>query len=492
MTNKAIVIGAGFSGLSAASNLANKGFNVKVLEKNSRAGGRARKLEKNGFVFDIGPSFYWLPDVFEQYFRLLGSSVEEFYDLVRLDPSYRVFYSKDDIVDLPANLNGIYDLFETIEKGSSVKLKKFLMEAEFKYKLGIQELVYKPGKSILEYADMRVLKGVLKLHVFTSFHKYIRKYFKHPKLHPILEFPIIFLGATPKRTPALYNLMNYADMKLGTWYPMGGIYRVIEGMVKLAENKGVEFIYNAEVNKFDYSEKKITSVHTSDGRSYEADVVIASADYHHIEQEVLDKSFRKYDSKYWDSREMAPSALLFFLGVDKKIEKLQHHNLMFDEDFGDHAEELFEKPAWPEKPLLYVSATSRTDKTVAPPGKENIVVLIPVAPDLDDTEEIRNKYFNYAMDKLEALCGENIRDHLEVNLSYAHNDYRKDYNAYKGNAYGLGNTLKQTGILKPSIQNPQVKNLFYTGQLTTPGPGVPPSIISGQVVASEVLKQYKL
>jgi phytoene desaturase len=487
MSKKIIVIGAGFSGMAAATLLASKGFKVKLIEKNSIPGGRARNYSENGFLFDLGPSWYWLPDVFESYFNRFGKSVSDYYDLVRLDPSYKVFYSKEEYYNVPTGSENVAALFESIEKGSGNKLKKFLKEAEFKYNLGINNLVYKPAKSIFEYINWEVISGVFKLHVFTSWHKYVLKNFKDARLYPLLAFPIIFLGATPKRTPALYNLMNYADMELGTWYPMGGMFSVVEGFRKLAEEKGVEFIYDSPVDKIITNNNKIAGVEAN-GKFYEADYIVGSGDYHHIDTKLLPKEYRQYSDKYWDSREMAPSSLLFYIGVNKRLERLEHHNLMFDEEFEQHANDIFETPKWPEKPLLYVSCTSKTDPVAAPEGQENLVILIPVAPGIHDTDETREKLFGLAISRLEKLTDQSIREHIIYKRTYAHRDFAQDYNAFKGNAYGLGNTLMQTAILKPRIQHKKLKNLFFAGQLTTPGPGVPPTIISGLVSATEILK----
>lgn len=487
MSKKVAVIGAGFSGLAAAVKLAHLGYDVKVFEKNSIPGGRARKYEKNGFLFDMGPSWYWLPDVYEHFFNQFGKTASDYYELKRLDPSYRVFYSKEDHADIPAGKENVINFFESIEKGTGAKLEKFLSEAEYKYKVGMSDLVYKPGRSLFEYINWPVINGFFRLQILSSFHKYVRKNFSDPRLLPILEFPVIFLGSTPKRTPAMYNLMNYADMVLGTWYPMGGFYRVISGMVSLAEELGAEFVYDSPVSQIKAEGKKALGVIVNE-EFHSADFIVASADYEHVEQKLLSSEFRHYSPKYWDSREMAPSSLIFYLGIDKKINGLTHNNLFFDEDFSTHSSEIFETPMWPGKPLIYVSATSKTDPDVAPEGMENLMVLIPVAAGLEDKPEIREKYFNLVIGRMENVLGEQIAGHIVFKRSYALNDFITDYNAFKGNAYGLGNTLMQTAIFKPRMHSPKVQNLVYTGQLTTPGPGVPPSIISGQVAASEVHK----
>lgn len=489
---KIIVIGSGFAGLAAACCLAKDGFDVTILEKNDCPGGRARKFETDGFVFDMGPSWYWMPDVFEQFFALFDKKVSDYYDLVRLDPSYQVFFGKNDVVDIPAQMADLETFFEKIEPGSVTNLRKFLVEAEYKYQVGMGEFVHKPSQSIWEFADRRVLSSLLRLQMFTPMSRHVRKFFKNEKLIQLLEFPVLFLGAAPQKTPALYSLMNYADMALGTWYPMGGMFKIVEAMSSLASELGVEIKLKQEVAKIETAKGKATTAITTDGEPYTADAFVGGADYHHIETTLLTLPNRNYPASYWDNRVMAPSCLIWYIGVNKKIEGLKHHNLFFDEDFGLHAEEIYTRPKWPTKPLFYVSAASITDSSVAPNGCENLFLLIPVAPGLEDTPEIRAKYFDVAMERLERHAGQSIRPHIAYQRSYAQADFVQDYHAFRGNAYGLANTLLQTAFLKPKIKNRHLSNLWYTGQLTVPGPGVPPSIISGQVVAGEVRKYFAL
>jgi phytoene desaturase len=486
---KVIVIGAGFAGIAAATSLAAQGFEVIVLEKNANPGGRARIFKQQGFTFDMGPSWYWMPDVFESYFKKFSKTTGDYYNLIRLDPSYTVIFGENDFVDIPATLTQVYALFDSLEPGSSKMLQKFLAQAAYKYEVGINNLVYKPSRSFTEFIDLKLLLDVLRLDVFQSFHEHIRKFFHHEKILKLIEFPILFLGAVPENTPALYSLMNYADISLGTWYPMGGMHKIVEGMVKLAEAQGVNFYYNADVQKIEVDNSYARKVITTKA-SFEADIVVAGADYHHVEKHLLEKGLQSYSENYWNTRVMAPSSLIFYLGINKKLHNLRHHNLFFDEDFKIHAKEIYESPQWPSRPLFYVSAPSKTDPSVAPEGCENVFILIPVAPGLEDTEAIRDKYYTMVMNRLEKLTGQTIQEAVLYKRSYAHNDFKTDYNAFKGNAYGLANTLMQTAILKPSLKSKKVKNLFYTGQLTVPGPGVPPSLISGQVVAEEIRKEF--
>lgn len=484
------VIGSGFSGLAAAACLAKAGFEVTVLEKNNELGGRARKFETQGFTFDMGPSWYWMPEVFEQFFNLFDKKSSDFYELVRLDPSYEVLFGKDDKVALPADFESLKNVFESIETGSSVKLEEFLADAEYKYKVGMSEFVWKPGHSIMEFADIRVVMSLFRLQMLSSISSQIDRLFKSEKIRNILKFPVLFLGATPENTPALYSLMNYADLKLGTWYPLGGMFKVIDAFVEIAENQGVKFIRNAEVKSISVKDNLAHIVNT-ENNSYTFDYVVASADYHHVEQKLLPEAYRNYSESYWQKRTMAPSSLLFYLGLDIKLENVKHHNLFFDLDFAQHAHEIYTEPSWPSEPLFYMCVPSVTDASLAPEGNENVFILMPLAPGIEDNDILREKYFDIICKRLEDVTGINIKPNIIYKKSYCVNDFVSDYNAFRGNAYGLANTLKQTAFLKPKLRNKFLSNLYYTGQLTSPGPGVPPSIISGQVVASEIIKTNK-
>jgi phytoene desaturase len=418
------------------------------------------------------------------------SKVSDYYELERLDPSYQVIFSKDDIWQIPAKMSALEEMFESEEAGSAVKLRQFLKEAAYKYEVGMGVYVKKPSLSILEFLDWRVLTSFFRLDMFQSMSTHLKRFFKSKKLHQLLEFPVLFLGATPQNTPAMYSLMNYADLSLGTWYPKGGMHKIVEGMTKLAVELGVNIALNQEVAKIETKNGAVESVHTKSGDVYPAHAVVGAADYHHIEQKLLSESDRNYTAAYWQSRTMAPSSLLWYIGLNKRLTGLLHHNLFFDEDFAQHAHEIYDDPRWPEKPLFYVSVPSVTDPSVAPEGCENVFILMPVAPGLEDTPEIRERYFHLIMDRLENISNQSIRDAIVYNRSYAHADFVSDYHAFKGNAYGLANTLMQTAFLKPSLKNRRVKNLWYAGQLTSPGPGVPPSLISGAVVAQQIIKQF--
>lgn len=482
---KAVVIGAGFAGLSAATSLAQHGYNVTILEKNDQPGGRARMFSAEGFAFDMGPSWYWMPDVIERYFNRFGKSATDYFNLVRLNPSYQVIFSKHDVIELPADYEALRMLFESTEKGSAAQLDKFLKEAKYKYETGMAEFVYKPSVSFTEFADWRVIKSLFKLDMLRSFSAHSRQYFKDPRLLQILEFPVLFLGAMPSSTPALYSMMNYADMKLGTWYPMGGMYELVKAMHALALEHGVEMRLEAPVKKIEVKDQHATHVVTG-STEVRTDILVGAADYHHIENDLLNSGQRNYSQRYWQKKTMAPSALIYYVGINKKLDRLKHHNLFFEDDFEQHAKAIYEHAQWPRQPLFYVCCPSKTDASVAPPGMENLFILIPVAAGLEDTETIRASYFDHVIAKLELFCGETLKPHIVYSKSYAGTDFVKDYHAYRGNAYGLANTLMQTAFMKPSIKSKKIKNLFFAGQLTVPGPGVPPAIISGQVVADYI------
>jgi phytoene desaturase len=362
--------------------------------------------------------------------------------------------------------------------------------------VGVGKLVHKPGQSWLEFIDWEVIKGVFKLDIFQSMKKHVAKFFKHPYIQSIMEFPVLFLGALPERTPALYSLMNYADIKGGTWYPEKGMYSIVHGMYQVALEQGVSFCFGEEVKHIEVvngvakTASTIVAL-TGEQKEYTFDVVVGAGDYHHIETKLLNKKYQSYSDAYWDSRLLAPSSLLYYVGLNKKLTGVLHHNLFFDTDFGVHGKEIYTQPAWPKDPLFYASVPSVTDPSVAPAGNENLFLLIPVAAGLQgDTEEVRDAYFNQLITRLEQKWGQSISDSIVYKKSFAVSDFISEYHSFKGNAYGLANTLMQTAILKPSCKSSKVKNLYYTGQLTVPGPGVPPSLISGEVVAELVHNQF--
>lgn len=479
------IIGSGFSALSASCYLAKQGYNVTVLEKNDTLGGRARQFKKDGFTFDIGPSWYWMPDVFERFFADFGKKPSDYYILDKLNPGYEVYFGENSSLKISENLEEIYKMFEEVEEGSAKHLKSFLDSAKSNYETAITDLVYKPGISPLELINTTTIARVSQF--FSTVRKQVRKNITNPKLIKILEFPVLFLGAKPDNTPAFYNFINYADFGLGTWHPRGGMYSVIEGMVSLAESLGVKFQTNSNVEKINTDANETIVGLQVNGKNIKTNLVLSGADYHHTET-LLDKNQRQYSEKYWDKKTFAPSSLLFYVGFDKKIKNVSHHTLFFDTDFDSHAKEIYDTPKWPTDPLFYANFTSMTDVTSAPEGREAGFFLMPLAPGIEDTETLREEYFQKIMDRFEVLTNQEVRKHVLFKKSFCVNDFKEEYNSYKGNAYGMANTLLQTAFLRPKIKSSKVNNLYFTGQLTVPGPGVPPALISGKIASELILK----
>ena len=480
------IIGSGFSALAAASYLAKSGHEVTVFEKNASIGGRARQLKAEGFTFDMGPSWYWMPDVFERFFADFGKKTSDYYELIKLSPAYRVYYGVDDFIAIADNLPQIVKDFEAIEEGSGQVLQEFMAEAKSNYDIAIKELVYRPGVSPLELVTVETAKKVGQF--FSNISKDVRKKFKNERLIHILEFPVLFLGAKPSDTPSFYSFMNYADFGLGTWHPKTGMFDVVLAMESLAIELGVSFVTNANVEKINVENKQARSI-VVNGKVISSDIILSGADYHHTET-LLDKEFRAYSEEYWDSRVFAPSYLLFYVGFNKKIKNTSHHSLFFDVDFEQHAKDIYDEPQWPAEPLFYANFPSLTDETAAPQGMESGFFLVPLAPGIIDTEDLRNEYFDKIIDRFELLTQQDIKNSIIFKQSFCKKDFVSEYNSYKGNAYGMANTLLQTAFLRPKLKSKKVQNLYFTGQLTVPGPGVPPALISGKLVAELVNKQF--
>lgn len=487
MKKQIAIVGSGFSSLAAAAYLAEAGYEVTIYEKNDTVGGRARQLKKDGFTFDIGPTWYWMPDVFERFFNDFGKKPEDYYQLIKLQPAYSVYFGENDFITIEDTLEKICIAFEQEEVGSSKKLKQFMAEAKDNYDIAIKDLVYRPGVSPLELVTPVTMKKIGQF--FSTISKEVRKEFKNPRLVAILEFPVLFLGAKPSNTPAFYSFMNYADFGLGTFHPKDGMYSVILGMKALAESLGVTIKTNQNVEKIIVEHKRATAI-VVNSEEIKTDIVLSGADYHHTET-LLEPVYRQYSEQYWEKKTFAPSSLLFYVGFDQKIKNVEHHTLFFDVSFEEHAKEIYDDPSWPKDPLFYASFPTKTDTSAAPYGQEAGIFLIPLAPGLEDTPELREEYFDKIMTRFEKLTNQEAKKYVIFKESFCINDFIEAYNSYKGNAYGLANTLLQTAFLRPKLKSKKVKGLFFTGQLSVPGPGVPPSLISGKLVSSLIQKEIE-
>ncbi len=485
MNKKIAIIGSGFSSLAAACYLSQRGNEVTVYEKNNTLGGRARQLKKDGFTFDMGPSWYWMPDVFERFFADFNKRPSDYYHLTKLSPAYKVFFGVNDFIAISDNLPDIVKEFESIEAGSGLKLEKFINNARDNYEVAIKKLVYRPGEHIGELITMESAAKINQF--FSNISRDVRKQFKNKKLIQILEFPVLFLGAKPSKTPSFYSFMNFADFGLGTWQPTNGFFDVVDAMVLLAKEQGVVFETNATIEKIIVSQNTAKGI-VCNGKQIEADIVLSGADYHHTET-LLDIPYRQYSENYWNTKTFAPSSLLFYVGFNKKLEHIEHHNLFFDVDFNTHAQEIYDNPKWPTEPLFYANFTSVTNQKTAPEGCENGFFLIPLAPGIEDTTTRREMYFEKIISRFEKITQQNVKNNIIFKKSFCVNDFVSEYNSYKGNAYGMANTLLQTAFLRPKLKSKKVKNLYFTGQLTVPGPGVPPALISGKLV-SDLIEKY--
>ncbi|NPV50013.1 MAG: phytoene desaturase [Candidatus Methanofastidiosum sp.] len=489
---KIVVVGTGFGGLSAAALLAKNGFDVTVLEKNDHPGGRASVYSEKKFYFDMGPSWYLMPDVFENFYAQFGKKPEDFFELKKLDPSYRIYFGGEKVIDISADLEKNFALFDTFEKDGGKKLQKYLESAGKMYEVSIKELMYRDYRTIFDFMDPKLMSQGLKLNLLDNLDKFVSKHFESDEAKKIVEYSIGFLGSSPHNTPSFYHIMSHIDLTLGVWYPEGGMRKVADSVYRLAMSYGAKFHFDEPVVKIEVEDKKATRVITGKN-SYNADLVIVNADYAHAELDLIDREYNTYSEQYWDKRVMAPSALVAYVGVDKKFDELAHHTLFLDKDWSKGFDTLFDpkKAAWPENPSYYVNVPSKTDTTAAPKGMDTLFILVPLAPGLKDTPEMREQFYNKIMDNLEKTIGQNIRDHIVVKRIFALTDFKERYNAYKGTALGLSHTMMQTALFRPSHKSKKVKNLYYSGHYTHPGIGVPMTLISSQIVAEEIIKEYK-
>ena len=495
-----VVIGAGFAGLTSAVLLAKDGFKVTLLEKNQQVGGRARLWHTDGYTFDMGPSWYLMPEVFERIFNLVGVNRADYYRITRLNPAYKVFFENPGAaqsIDIPGSRDELAGVFEEFEKDGAQSLEAFLNDAAYKYRVAMSEFLYRDFRSPREFFNRRLMTEGIKLHVFRRLDHYVRQYFQNHRARKILEYASVFLGSNPVITPALYSLMSHVDLNLGVWFPEGGMGRVALAFSRLAQEQGCRVITGAQVSGVGISNGKITEVQyiqqsgdePEDSRErlrIKADFVLNTADYHWMEHSILQKPYRSYSSAYWKKKIVAPSMFLAYMGIGRKLPQLAHHNLYFADKWEKHFDTLFESPKWPENPCWYISRTTATSSAMAPPGKENIFLLVPVAAGLDDGDQQRETFFEMMLDHVKKTTSIDLSADLEFRSLYSHRDFRSDYNSFKGSALGLAHTLFQTAVFRPSRQSRKLSNLFHAGQYTHPGVGVPMVIISAELAVNAI------
>ena len=529
------MIGGGFGGLSTACYLADAGADVTVLEKNEQLGGRASRLEADGFKFDMGPSWYLMPDVFERFFGHFDRSPGEYYSLSRLDPHYRIFFKDGDQVDMVADREANAETFESYEPGAGETFHEYLDTSEYHYETAMEQFVYTDRTRLRDFVDLDVLKAApVGLKLLGTMDDYVADYFENPKLRQIMQYTLVFLGGAPSNTPAMYNIMSHVDFNLGVYYPDGGIGAVVDGLVELGRELGVTYETNAPVEEivsrregFDLlvgeneapdlptrtergmDASTATDDHAADtdapgevpaadggaataaggeSRRLHFDRVVSDADYAHTEQELLPEHERGYDADYWNSKTYAPSAFLLYMGVEGDVDPLEHHTLVLPTDWDDHFETIFDEPGWPDDPAYYVCVPSETDETVAPEGHSNLFVLVPIAPDLEDGPETRQRYRDLVLDDLAENTGVDLRDRIVLEESFSVSEFADRYNSMQGTALGMAHTLRQTAFLRPPHRSKELDGLYFTGSYTTPGIGVPMCLVSGQHTADCVIK----
>jgi len=488
MNKKVVVIGAGIGGLGTAGLFAKKGYDVTVLEKNENLGGRANIFEADGFKFDMGPSWYLAPDLFEHFFKLMGERVEDHLDLVRLSPSYRIFFNNDKVpLDIHSDIAIDGATFDSIEPGSAEKLRAYLKQSEYQYEVATQHFMYKNYDTIFDFFNRRVMTEGQKLSVFSKMHTFVSKFFKSRKLQQVMEYTMVFLGTSPYEAPALYNLMSHMDFNQGVFYPQGGFYELIKALSRIAEKNGAKLRTNSPVAEI-VVEKGVTKGVMLESKEFiEADIVISNADLQFTETKLLDERWRTHGEKYWDKRVMAPSAFIMYLGLSEKLPNLIHHNLLFSEDWRKNFDDIYKDPCLPDEPSLYVCAPSVTDPSVAPEGKENLFVLVPIASDLKISDSEKEAYADKVLALMEREMNlPDLREKIEYRRIYSVDNFAADYNAFKGTALGLAHTIWQTAIFRPNNQSKKVKNLFYVGAGTNPGIGTQICLISAELVYKRV------
>ena len=483
-----VIIGAGIGGIAAAAMLAKGGDDVTIVEKNDSVGGRARVFEKDGFVFDMGPSWYMMPEVFEHFFDLMGEKISDYYNLRKLSPSYRVFLKSDKShYDFYGDIDKNKETFEKIEPGSGAVLVKFLAKLKLQYSIAYNEFMFKNYNSIFDFLTWSVAKVGWKLPLLKKQKQIIESRFKSEILQKVMQYQMILLGTAPGDCPGIYSMMNYVDFGLGVWYPDGGIWKLPEAMEKIAIKNGVKILKNAPVSQIITENNIAKGIKLENGENIFADIVISNADITYTDQHLLKEEDRQYTDKYWDSKMLAPSAFILYLGIKDKIPTLEHHNLVFSKDWNKGFEQIFNKPAWPEDPSFYVCAPSKTDSTVAPKDCENLFVLVPIAPGLKYDDNFEKNYTEKILNELESYLNvENIHDRIMFQKTYSVKNFELDYNAYKGTALGLAHTIKQTALFRPNNIHKRIKNLFYVGAGTNPGIGMPICIISAELVYKRI------
>ncbi len=485
----AIVIGAGIGGIATAARLAKNGYNVTVLEKNESPGGRCNQIVQDGHRFDIGPTLFLMPEVWEETFASLGEKMGDHLDLRRIDPTYMVRFDDGLQLELTSNIGDMQAQLEAVEKTAFTGFLNYIAEGSKHYKVSLDKFVGRNFFSIFDYFSLKNLPLIFKLKALGKHYRNTGRFFKDERLKAAFTFQNMYLGLSPYDAPATYSLLQYTELAEGVWYPMGGVYAAIEALVKIAEKLGVKFIYNAPAKKLNVEGSQVKTVELGNGKTLEADIFVGNADLPYIYKELLPDPIaaKKLDKKLYTC-----STIMFYWGVDKQYPQIGHHNVFLASDYKASFDQIFKEHNLPDKPSFYVHAPARTDPAAAPAGQDTLYVLVPVghldAASEQDWDERVNRARKAVFERLSKEMGiDDLESHLKFEIAYQPKVWKERFNLEKGAAFGLSHNFWQVGYLRPQNRHKKYKNLYFAGASTHPGTGLPIVLLSARLTTERIL-----
>lgn len=489
-TPSVIVIGAGVGGIATAAHLAQQGLQVTVVEKNARPGGRSDRFERDGHHFDAGPTLFVMPLLYEAEFASLGVSMHDVLDLQRVDPTYHLVFDDYSRLTLTSDMKRMYEQLEAIEPGSFQGLLRYLEEGGRHYHLAMEKLVNRDFRSATDFFSLKNLPLLYQLKPLAKHYGHMADFFNSPRLKSAFTFQDVYMGLSPFEAPATFSMMQYTELAHGVWYPKGGMYRVVEALVEIAQAAGVEFEFGTAVEQIEVYGSQSKGVVLEEGRFLKADAVVANADLPYVYQNLLpangmtEKMMRKRYSC---------STISFFWGVDKTYPELPPHTLFLADDYRENFDSIINDLTMPDNPSLYIHAPARLDSGMAPEGEDTLIAIVPVGH-LDeagkqDWRTVRDQARQVVLKRISGLGIYDLEEHIKFEVNYTPLSWRKRYNLVKGATHGLGHTLMQLGYMRPHNRHDQYHNLYFTGASTHPGTGMPTALVSGRLTAERVLDE---